>query len=775
MPLISQSIPNLFNGISQQAAALRLPSQAELQENAYSTIVDGLQKRYPLVHKAALSLVGDYSTALVRLIRFDVTEKYVLIIKGTTIKVFDINGTEKTVNAPDGTTYLASTDSFNNMECITIADYTFIVNKLKTVLMSSTPDASETPTAVVWIKNGVADTDYTVDVNGNICTYTTNTTSSTYKTTNIASQLTTLINAIGGYTATQKGSLIKIVHNSGLNFDFKTSDSWGDQACVGFKGTVQKFGDLPAKFFEDITIEITGESKNKYDSMYVEWIAEADDTTGTWKETVSPGLYNDFDATTLPHNLIKNIDGTFTFQKATWSPREVGDEFLTPEPSFVDRKINQVFFYKNRLGFLSGENIILSRDGEYFNFYPETTSAVLDTDPIDITAASAKVSNLEHAVPFDESLIVLSQQTQFSLNHDKVLSPKTVSLDVTTEFESSGKAVPVTSGQNMYFPVERKNYSGIREYYVDTDVVTHDAADITAHCPNYIPANVYLLASSSNEDLILCVSRNEPNVVYVYKYYWNGNEKVQSCWSRWVFGSDATIIGMNIFDSEIFFVIQRTDDVYIESMDVAAGQLDGALGYLVLLDRKVELTGSYDSGTELTTWTLPYAYDKANAVQVITSDEFGSKKGRSLSVSRPSSTTVTAVGDHSAGKCIIGIPYTMRYRLSEQFVKDNSNVSIQSAKLMMRNLIVSYVDTGYFRVEVSTKYGKTYKYPFTGKVLGAPSFILGEVQIDTGTFRCPISLSSKEAIIDIVNDSFVPSQFQSAEWEALYTIRNRRQ
>ena len=43
--LLSSSIPNLINGVSQQPPALRLPSQASEQTNGLSSVVNGLSKR----------------------------------------------------------------------------------------------------------------------------------------------------------------------------------------------------------------------------------------------------------------------------------------------------------------------------------------------------------------------------------------------------------------------------------------------------------------------------------------------------------------------------------------------------------------------------------------------------------------------------------------------------------------------------------------------------------------------------------------------------------
>ena len=44
--LIRTSIPNLISGVSQQADALKLTSQAVEQINGVSSVVDGLNKRY---------------------------------------------------------------------------------------------------------------------------------------------------------------------------------------------------------------------------------------------------------------------------------------------------------------------------------------------------------------------------------------------------------------------------------------------------------------------------------------------------------------------------------------------------------------------------------------------------------------------------------------------------------------------------------------------------------------------------------------------------------
>ena len=73
MSVISSSIPNLINGISEQNPTQRNLNQAEAQVNAQSSIVKGLQKRPPLewVDNLLPSQVFSTNTAIHPYVRDD--------------------------------------------------------------------------------------------------------------------------------------------------------------------------------------------------------------------------------------------------------------------------------------------------------------------------------------------------------------------------------------------------------------------------------------------------------------------------------------------------------------------------------------------------------------------------------------------------------------------------------------------------------------------------------------------------------------------------------
>jgi hypothetical protein len=54
MPLINTSVPNLIQGVSQQPNSARFAGQCEEQENALSSVAEGLKKRPNTRHVARL-------------------------------------------------------------------------------------------------------------------------------------------------------------------------------------------------------------------------------------------------------------------------------------------------------------------------------------------------------------------------------------------------------------------------------------------------------------------------------------------------------------------------------------------------------------------------------------------------------------------------------------------------------------------------------------------------------------------------------------------------
>lgn len=132
MALTTRNIPQLFNGVSRQPPILRSIDQTESELNSWAAVSSGVGKRPPTesLAKIADSVSAD---AFIHIINRDATERYVLVIDGGVIRVFDFAGDEKVVNTPGGTGYLAG----NNLAAVTVADYTFIINRAQPIGMKA--------------------------------------------------------------------------------------------------------------------------------------------------------------------------------------------------------------------------------------------------------------------------------------------------------------------------------------------------------------------------------------------------------------------------------------------------------------------------------------------------------------------------------------------------------------------------------------------------------------------------------------------------------------
>ena len=783
MPLITRSIPNLIGGVSQQPEILRLENQATAQENGFSGVVEGLKKRPPTNHVAKISS-SSLNNAFIHTINRDTNERYIVVITNGSIAVYTIDGVAKTVvSQTNATNYLNSTNPREDFKALTVNDFTYILNKNKTVAMSSATSPAKIEQAVYTVIQGVNNTPYSITIDGTTSTFT----SSNQNTKDIRNGLKSAIGSPSGITLTNIGdSSFSIVKSSGT-LTVTAGDGFGNQASQVIKDEVQNFSDLPAEAINNMVVEVKGDASNSFDNYYVKYSS----STRVWEETVEPGIKTTLDPNTMPHVLIRTADGNFRFTQVdgssytisstsfdvpSWGKRTVGDLESSPNPSFVDAKMKDIFFHRNRLGVLANENVIMSRSSEFFEFFNETVTDALDTDVIDVSVAHTKVSILKHAVAFDEKLLLFSDQTQFILTGGASLTPGNTSVNVTTEYESLETVSPVGSGNNVFFAFNKGQFTGVREMYVESDGETNQGEDITANIPKYIPSEAFKFANASNENILVVLSNKtgEKNRLYIYQWFFSQGRRLQSAWHKWIIGSDAdtTILNVDFIGTTLFLVVQRSDGVYIESVDCSPAVVDTGATYLTHLDRKLantQVTESYNSSTNITTITLPYAID--STMKLVGKSGASNKAGRDITIASQTGTTITVSGDITAFNYFIGEQYDFLYTFSQQYLALGQNTTgsrtrIREGRLQIRNWTVSFNDTGFFQSAVTPVGRSTSNATFNGTIVGTG--LTGTVNLEDGDFTFAVQSRNDNLTISLTNNSHLPSNFVNAEWEGYY-------
>ena len=813
MAVISRAIPTLLRGISQSSDALKQPDHADIQDNADSNPVLGLTKRSGFQYVTALSS-STLGNVHIQTINRDANERYVAVFSNGNVKVYELDGTEKTVNKPDGTAYLNTSTPRSVMKTVTIADYTFVVNTSITAAMDSTLSSGTGTKAIIFINQATADTTYSVTIDG--VTVTDNTSGdSTLSTDTIAADLKTgLDSGLSGFTITRNGPVLYVRKNDNSNFSIDGSDTQGDTKMTIIKDSVQRFTDLPTVSPNGYVVEIKGDDDTNFDNYYVKFVTNNGGAfeEGQWEETVEAGIPFKFDYATMPHVLIRQADGNFRFARVDgdtytissvdytlpkWGERTVGDVISAPDPSFIGNKINNVFFFRNRLGFLAGDNVILSRVSEFFNFFPETVVSVLDNEPIDVAASHTKVAILKSAVTMGEKLILFSEQTQFVLTSSADnLTPKTANVIVVTEFESSAAAQPVGSGSSIYFLTQKGSFAGIREYILQGESQIRDAANVTIHVPRLIPSNVFKMAVSTNQDILVVLGSDNPNKLYVYRWLYGGDgQKALSSWFTYSINTNRSILNVDFIGTDLFVVIEEANKVTLEKIPFETEFREANASFEYHLDHKVTeaTTGvsvSYSSGTGLSTFTVPYRL-RANMniigrylgsgetstfidAQGNTRTLVSGQVIKTTNTTDGSTSTITATGDFRNSKFIIGEPYEMHYRFSQQRLTEQGSGSPEymSGRLQIHHFYIKYEDAGFFKVEVTPESRDTSTYKFTGNLLGNNN--IGEVNLDTGVFKVPIMSKSDRVNIDIKNNTFLPTRLAGAEYQGIFHIRSRR-
>lgn len=764
--LVEQSIKTMYQGVSRQPDPVRLPGQVEEADNIMvSVVTGGFESRPASRHVSVMPDIAYDDTPAVYSYSRDNLERYIVVINDGDLKVFDFEGTELTVNFPDGKNYLLPSDA--KFSFATIADYTIIANDAVTVEME--PNSYTMPhRALINCRTTNNQTAYSIYVNGSSVWSTT--TTNALSNTQLADNIMANISLPSGITAYRDDTTIVLESSTPFTISQSGSDptygAWVMTDVVALREYLP--ANAPDQYYIKVGTNIDGD-------QYGYWAKfSADD--GGWVESVDPYADNEFDLSTMPHFLVREADGTFTFQEGSYPGRIAGDNLIVPDPDFVGNEITSVVFHRNRLAFVSAETVYFSQSGKYFTFWKDFSTQTLDSDAFGLTASSETVNDLKHAIGFRKSLFLTSNKAQFEVSGDILLVPDNAAVDLSTTYLTEERCQPITLGNTLYFAAQSGRDAIVFEYQYDDSTVSNVAQDITLHALSYIPAPVIRMTGDPTNDMIMLLCEREPNALYVYKMYVDGDTKAQSAWVKWTYGENAFIKWMEIVDGTLYTLVSRNNQVYLEATFLRYELAAEKHPYQVSLDQQVRETGVYDSATNTTSWSLPYRHN--NNVRVVLSTDFPSGQvGEVLGISYVGTNIVTAKGDHSAGEAIIGSPFTSRVVLSKLYPRDPQNMrkTITSGRFQLRNITMNYKETGFFKVEITPEFRGSRTYQFTGRILGSGKSRIGIPAIsELGAFKVPVMARGDTVKVAIINDSEKPMSITSVDYVGFFNELTRQ-
>jgi hypothetical protein len=796
MATVSQKIPNLLGGVSQQPDSLKLPGQSRQCTNVLPDPTYGLLKRPGL--KLVSNLTGATSSGRWFSIFRDANEKYIgQFATDGTLRVWDaLTGAAKTVNSitTAARNYIASVAA-EDFEMLQVSDYNFVLNRSKVVQTLSTTSPVQAPTAWVGINQVGYGVTYEIILDGTSYSYTTPTTASG-SPPSVGLVTSSLISAIGSstFTLTAVGNGITIKRNNGADFTVDAKGGLSGNAIVAWKGSVNSVADLPISCTNGLVFKVSNLDNASSDDYYVKFTVAGGGSSGAgiWEETVAPGLTLYLDPATMPHVIIRESNGSFTFRPLDqasapagsslyWKERVVGDDTSNPFPTCVGRSITGISFFRNRLVLFAEQNVICSQPGDFFNLFASSAITITPADAIDISCGSLKPVSIKYALITASGLLLFSEFSQFVLYTDSdVFAPNTAAIKLLSSFTTDPNVRPVETGTSIIFTDNNQGYAGVTEMLVQSFENRPQTSDISRTTPNFIPADIRSVIASPSAFMVSFLANTNSNQLNIFKYFNNGSSRVLAAWFNWILPGEGML---QAFDHDKLYLVTKQQNGYclstVSVLSDVAGTAVNSSG--IAYEYRLDLFDPNPTKTYVSVSDTTKVYYKAgvndSTLQPLAIVDRTNDKGQVYILTAQTDGTgtyVTIPGDVTAATVTLGYAFTLTVALPRFYVKQGlSDGSIRADVVnipRVQRITVESTDTGPFTVSIAAlgKTTKTLEYP----QVVANSYLANTHPLPR-IIRNVIPVMAKGTDVDITLASATPFplSFVSMTWQGMYSNR----
>ena len=541
---------------------------------------------------------------------------------------------------------------------------------------------------------------------------------------------------------------------------------------------------------------------------------------GAWVETVAPGIDYQLDPSTLPHQLVRNSNGYFEVKPLVWEDRRVGDKETNPDPSFINSNINGMFFYRNRFGFLSGANVIMSRANRLYDFFNKSALAVGDDDPVDVTAVSTQPVALSYVTQTSVGLLIFGTTEQFLLTvGNDILSPSTANINSIARYSVDTRLESQSLGTSTIFFSKTKNYLSSFEFINISNTQAPSSIEHTSFVPELLPSSIDKVVSSPSKSII-SFGQTGTKTLYQYRFLRIGEKELATAWYKW--NLPGNLVDQFFDDTVLYCIVNdNTGRCYAISFDLNQSNSNGYLKatddfkFDPCLDMwTLNPPAEYDSDNQVTKYYLPFQDQFSPSIYGILLDTADRKQLHSLSptiyaesdeVTNNSvsilqfedviadGTTNNAVvhisGDTRGRDIIFGLKYTMTVELPTIFIQSGSGSETRTdtdSNLIIKKLNVLTGPSGpiSFRVEytgvdaqvstqnVNLSYEAEADSTYTLVNTEANIYKLNTLNVSLSDSRSvPVYQRNTNVTITAIGDSPLPVNLLSIAWEGRATSK----
>ena len=552
-------------------------------------------------------------------------------------------------------------------------------------------------------------------------------------------------------------------------------------------GKVQDVGDLPSQCKHGMVVEIVN-SQAEEDNHFVKFFGNNDkDGEGTWEECAKPGRKIRFNRSTMPVVLIRTADGNFrlteldgssytvttadgpvTASAPQWDDALVGDDVTNPEPSFVGKEINKMLFFRNRFSILADEYIVMSRPGDFTNFFAKSAIQFVASDPVDIAASSEYPAILYDGIQTNTGLVLFSKNQQFMLTTDSdVFSPQTAKINALSTYNFNFATNPISLGTTIGFLDNAGKFSRFFEMAQVQREGEPQVIEQSAVVSRLFDNDLKTI-SNSRENSIILFSDDTTSTMYGYRYFDNVKDRKLASWFKWTL--PGTIKYHCMQDDSLYVVLQngtaRELLKYSIKMDAETIRL---AENRVHMDYLMSTSGwTYNASTKKSTKAKPTGLNGVG--QIAAYDVDGTNAIGNYALVTVNGSNLEIDGDWSGQTFLIGYLYTMSITLPTIYYQQQSGENWKSdtrANTIIHRVKLAFGPVGVYETTLVRKGRNDYTELF--EVTPANQYLANSEGIfDDDILRTiPIYDRNINASLTIKSTHPSPATIHNLTWEGI--------
>ncbi len=613
-------------------------------------------------------------------------------------------------------------------------------------------------------------------------------TETTITAESIIGDIRTELLATGNFSASD-------ISQIGTGLHIKRSSIFNASTPVGellnvVAGKVNDAGDLPSQCKNGMVVEVIN-SVAEEDNHYVKFFGNNDkDGEGTWEECAKPGRTIRLKRSKMPVLLIRTADSNFrlteldgssytisgqTYSVPQWDDALVGDDVTNPEPSFIGKNINKMLFFRNRFAMLADENIILSRPGDFTNFFAKSAITLVASDPIDISASSEYPAILFDGLQTNTGLVLFSKNQQFMLTTDSdVFSPTTAKINALSTYNFNFATNPISLGTTIGFLDNAGKFSRFFEMAQVQREGEPEVIEQSAVVSRLFEKDLKLI-SNSRENSVIFFSEEGTSTLYGYKYFDSIRERKLASWFRWTVTGT---IQYHCMQDDFLFVVVRNNGKdqllkYAIKMDSNTFALAENRVHLDHLMSVTTASNTYNSTTKKTTFPKPTGIESTSQLAAYDVDS-GNELGR-YGLITINGSNLEIDGNWSSQTFLIGHQFTMQVNLPTIYYLTQSGQNWRAdtrANTVVHRVKFGFGPVGIYETTLS-RIGRV-DYTEVFEVTAADQYGANTAGIvDDNVLRTvPIYDRNINASLTLKSTHPAPATVHNLTWEGVYTNNN---